>query len=162
MIQDSGHRRQFESGAVRDISEGRGRCDLLPLDVIADLLALHSNKGKVLACVYDFIHSGGKQYLGDALEAFNENCCHDIPTMALEVAIHFESGAAKYGERNWESGIPVHCYIDSAVRHYLKWLRGDTDERHDRAFAWNILCCIWTIKHKPEMIDLPVKEENHD
>ena len=33
-ILDSGNRREFESGAVRDIQEGKGRCDLLPLDVV--------------------------------------------------------------------------------------------------------------------------------
>ena len=34
MIKDSGNRREFESGAVRDIQEGKGRCDLLPLDAV--------------------------------------------------------------------------------------------------------------------------------
>lgn len=29
-ILDSGNRTEFESGAVRDIQEGKGRCDLLP------------------------------------------------------------------------------------------------------------------------------------
>ena len=29
-IKDSGTRRQFDSGAVRDMQEGKGRCDLLP------------------------------------------------------------------------------------------------------------------------------------
>jgi hypothetical protein len=71
--------------------------------------------------------------------------------MFLEVAKHFEEGAKKYGENNWQKGIPVHCYIDSAVRHYLKWLRGDKDEPHDRAFVWNIMCCIWEVDfHKEE------------
>ena len=36
-IKDSGNRREFESGCVRDIAEGKGRCDLLPLDVICML-----------------------------------------------------------------------------------------------------------------------------
>ena len=71
--------------------------------------------------------------------------------MFLEVAKHFEDGAKKYGPDNWRRGIPVNCYIDSAVRHYLKYLRGDTDERHDRAFVWNILCCIWTVENMPEL-----------
>ena len=31
MIKDSGNRREFESGAVRDMAEGKGRCDLMPL-----------------------------------------------------------------------------------------------------------------------------------
>ena len=73
--------------------------------------------------------------------------------MLLEVAIHFEEGAKKYGENNWQKGIPVQRYIDSAVRHYLKLLRGDDDEPHNRAFCWNIMCAIWTCKHKPELND---------
>jgi hypothetical protein len=68
-------------------------------------------------------------------------------TMFLEVAKHFEEGAKKYGENNWQKGIPVHCYIDSAIRHYLKWLRGDNDEPHDRAFVWNLMCCIWEVDY---------------
>ena len=87
--------------------------------------------------------------------------------MLLEVSIHFEEGAKKYGENNWQKGIPVHCYIDSAVRHYLKYLRGDKDEPHDRAFCWNLMCAIWTCKHKPELNDysindVVVKKENSD
>lgn len=39
MIKDSGERREFDTGAVRDIQKGKGRCDLMPLDVAADLLA---------------------------------------------------------------------------------------------------------------------------
>ena len=37
-IKDSGVRRKFDSGAVRDIAEGKGRCDLLPLGVIGEIL----------------------------------------------------------------------------------------------------------------------------
>ena len=68
--------------------------------------------------------------------------------MLLEVAKHFEEGAKKYGENNWQKGIPPKCYIDSAVRHYLKWLRGDKDEPHDRAFVWNLMCCIWEVDYR--------------
>ena len=80
-------------------------------------------------------------------------------TMLLEVAKHFEDGALKYGDDNWRKGIPVRCYIDSSIRHYLKFLRGDQDEPHDRAFCWNILCCIWTCKHHPELNDYGKKDE---
>ena len=37
-LKDSGTRREFETGAVRDICEGKGRCDLLPMDVISHYL----------------------------------------------------------------------------------------------------------------------------
>ena len=36
MIKDSGNRTEYETGAVRDIQEGKGRCDLMPLDVVAE------------------------------------------------------------------------------------------------------------------------------
>lgn len=39
MIQDSGTRREFESGAVRDMAEGKGRCDLMPLYEVGVLLS---------------------------------------------------------------------------------------------------------------------------
>lgn len=86
------------------------------------------------------------------------NVYPDAFTMLLEVAKHFEEGCKKYGENNWQKGIPTHCYIDSAVRHYLKYLRGDKNEPHDRAFCWNILCAIWTCKHKPELNDYAKQE----
>jgi len=41
----------------------------------------------------------------------------------------------------------------------LKFLRCDSDEMHDRAVVWNIVCCIWTCKHKPELNSYAVKEE---
>lgn len=150
-IKDSGERREFESGAVRDIQEGKGRCDLLPLGVIGGYL-----KSDVLQHIEFYVTTGDYNWLYAALNAFSrERIGWDKHTMILEVAKHYEEGCNKYGERNWEKGIPLHCFIDSAVRHYLKGLRGDTDEPHDRAFVWNILGAIWTHQNKPKLIDLP-------
>ena len=151
-IKDSGERRAFESGAVRDIAEGKGRCDLLPLDVIAQYVSLTDNDDAVLLAISQYIYSGESVYLKLALDKFREAAKWDVFTMLLEVSKHYEEGAKKYAERNWEKG------IDSGVRHYLKWLRGDDDEPHDRAFVWNMLGALWTQKHKPELIDLPFKE----
>lgn len=149
MIKDSGTRREFESGAVRDIQEGKGRCDLLPLDVCGY---------SVLNYIEKFKETGEIHYLVNAVEESWFFPTHT--TMLLEVSKHFEEGAKKYGEDNWQKGIPTHCYIDSAVRHYLKHERGDKDERHDRAFVWNLLCCMWTCKHKPELNDYRKVSEN--
>lgn len=71
----------------------------------------------------------------------------------LEVSKHYEEGAKKYGEYNWQKGIPCHSYIDSAIRHLMKWSRGDMDEPHDRAFLWNILSLHWTTVNHPELVD---------
>ena len=147
-ILDSGNRREFETGAVRDIQEGKGRCDLLPLDVVAEYLG-----NEILAFISKFVDTGDVGFLFDCLHEFQADEYGKSGTMFLEVAKHFEEGCKKYGENNWQKGIPVHCYIDSAVRHYLKYLRGDKDEPHNRAFCWNLMCAIWTCKHKPELND---------
>ena len=142
-IKDSGNRRKFTTGAVRDIQEGKGRCDLMPLDVIATVL-----NSTVLMDIYLYTKEKDTTHLQEALNTFflekeNKNKYEAI----LDLSKHFEEGAKKYGEYNWQKGIPVNCYIDSAVRHYLKYKAGWTDEPHDRAFVWNIVCCIWEIEH---------------
>lgn len=43
-IKDSGNRRAFTSGAVRDMSEGKGRMDLLPWSAIIEV-AKHCENG---------------------------------------------------------------------------------------------------------------------
>ena len=162
MIKDSGNRTEFESGAVRDMHEGKGRCDLLPLGVISELCSfIYANPTlDVFTAINKFQETSKKMYLDIALCDLMTQKGWDIYTMILEVSIHFEEGAKKYGENNWQKGIPVRCYIDSAIRHYLKWLRGDQDEPHDRAFCWNILCAIWTCKNKPELNDYRKDDKN--
>lgn len=147
-IQDSGERQEFETGAVRDIQKGKGRCDLMPLEVVAHFCG--PEERSPVYYIAKFKATGDTEELYLALGAFCQAAyeSHES-TMFLEVAIHFEEGAEKYGENNWQKGLPVKCYINSAVRHYLKWLRGDKDEPHDRAFVWNLMCCIWEVDYSP-------------
>ena len=145
MIKDSGERRAFETGAVRDIQIGKGRPTLMPLEVVYML----TGGDDVIFCIGYFKNTGKTEHLYNALGRFVKKAYDDsYETMILEVSKHFEEGAAKYGENNWQKGIPVNCYLDSAVRHYLKYRRGDQDEPHDRAFVWNIMCCIWEVDHR--------------
>lgn len=154
MILDSGARREFETGAVRDIAEGKGRCDLLPLFIIS-----HKLNDSILYTIYRYIQTGQTRSLMDAIEIFSNQHYGGFISGILEVSKQYEDGAKKYNERNWEKGMPVHWFIDSGVRHYLKFLRGDTDEPHDRAFVWNMLGAIWMHENHPELIDLPFKED---
>ncbi len=147
-LDNSGYRREFPTGAVRDTKEGKGRCDLMPLGVIGAWM-----DNGTLKYINDFIETGDNEYLWKTLNY--EIASVEIPKYALELSKHFESGAIKYGERNWEKGIPLSSYIDSAVRHYLKYLDGQEDENHFIAFVWNIICAIWTNSNLPEMRDLP-------
>lgn len=64
-----------------------------------------------------------------------------LPMRALQrLARHYEAGAKKYGDRNWEKGQPISRYMDSALRHTCKYLEGQRDEDHLIAAAWNLMC----------------------
>lgn len=146
MIKDSGNRRTFSTGSVRDIQEGKGRCDLMPLEVVANIL--HPG-GLIMGEISLFKTNRDSQHLYRALKAFAQIAYGGSQeTMLLDVAVHYEEGAKKYGENNWQKGIPASSYLNSAIRHYLKWRRGDNDEPHDKAFVWNLMCCIWEVDHR--------------
>jgi len=110
MLADSGDRTNVAgTGALRDMAEGKGRCDLLP------------------ACA------------------------------VLRLARHYEAGAKKYSDRNWEKGLPISNFMDSGMRHMLKYMDGMDDEDHLAAAAWNILGAMWTEEKKPELQDIPTR-----
>lgn len=62
----------------------------------------------------------------------------------LEIAKHFENGAAIYGARNWEKGIPLSEQLNSLERHLQQEKMGMTDEPHARALAWRAVCYLAT------------------
>ena len=182
-LKDSGVRRQFESGAVRDSADGRGRCDLLPLDIVGELIRFSITETmdpdviedkayaieKILDNINDLIRNGNSSKpIYESICIFIEiSQFKSVYDAIMEVSKHYEDGARKYAERNWEKGIPCHCYVDSGVRHLLKWLDGWDDEPHNRAFLWNMLGLLWTVKHKPECNDLPyyvekLSKQNND
>lgn len=105
-LKDSGQRRKFQTGAVRDRGALKGR---------PDLRAVH------------------------ALQRYD---------------LHNEKGAAKYDARNWEKGMPLSEFFNSAQRHAEKLLAGYTDEDHEAAWAWNVLHFIET-KHRIKIGLLP-------
>ena len=163
---DGGDRTNFDSGAMREIIDGKGRCDLLPLKQIAYLLGrdpkCNKNAPLILKLIDSYIYYGKTKDLYTVLNVFiNEN--YDDPfTAMLELGKHYADGAKKYADRNWEKGLPLYSFIDSGLRHYFKFLRGDKDEPHDRAFMWNIFGAIWTQENHPECIDLPFADDVKD
>jgi hypothetical protein len=71
------------------------------------------------------------------------------PIVLRRLAKHYENGARKYGDRNWEKGIPITRFLDSALRHLNEWREGYREEDHLSAALWNIACII----HTEEMIE---------
>jgi len=103
-LPDSGQRRSFPTGAVRDVTTDKGRFDLIP------------------------------------------------PRAERELAIHFQQGARKYADRNWEKGIPLSVFLDSMKRHTGKVFMCEHKERHDRAIAWNAMAFLETVERIKEGI----------
>lgn len=97
VTKDSGARQEFDTGAVRDIQEGKGRFDLIPTLPIRRLAQL------------------------------------------------YERGAIKYGDNNWQKGIPLMRYIDSLERHVNSLKAGEPTEDHAIAIVWNAFGYIWTL-----------------
>jgi hypothetical protein len=107
-VKDSGERRSWSTGSVRDVATGKGRYDLLPAYPIRRL------------------------------------------------AIHFENGARKYGDKNWEKGQPLSVYISSALRHGFCVSDGQQDEDHAAAAAWNWFAFMHTAE-KVRLGELPAE-----
>lgn len=84
-----------------------------------------------------------------------------LPTRALrELAIHFEMGAEKYADRNWEGGIKYMKCVDSLKRHLDQWIDRQDDEKHMRAVAWWALALLhFEVMHRTDLDDRPTYDE---
>lgn len=82
-----------------------------------------------------------------------------LPAWALlRLSRHYEAGARKYGRFNYQRGIPVSSFIDSALRHLVKYLAGLDDEDHLAAAVFNALGAMEMEEVHPELVDLPSRE----
>lgn len=81
-----------------------------------------------------------------------------IPVGPLKrLAKHYENGAKKYGDRNWEKGQPSSRYYSSAMRHLTNYMDGDRSEDHLAAVAWNAFAMMFNEETKPELNDIKAK-----
>lgn len=86
-----------------------------------------------------------------------------LPMCALlRISKHMEDALTHYPERNWEKGLPMHSMIDSAFRHLVKYVDGQTDEDHLCAAATNLLMAMWTEEKQPSMQDIPSRCTKRD
>jgi Domain of unknown function (DUF5664) len=68
----------------------------------------------------------------------------------MRLAQHYENGAVKYADRNWEKGLQLGRFLDSAERHMNQFKAGDRSEDHLAAILWNIYGYVWTEKEIEE------------
>lgn len=83
-----------------------------------------------------------------------------LPAMALlRLSLHYENGAKKYGRFNYLRGIPLSSFIDSAMRHLVKYIAGWDDEDHLAACAFNILGAMQMEEENPGMCDIEWRKD---
>ncbi len=75
------------------------------------------------------------------------------PLGLKRLAVHYENGAIKYEDRNWEKGFPLSWFLDKMERHAERYkecriLGKEPTEDHIAAVAWNAL----GFMHMEEMI----------
>lgn len=169
-LKDTGVRFECETGAHKEEAPGlKGRRDLIPLKEVGIFLTSYEfdeeeeekgpSKCGLLQNIFDelelFMQEKDTEHLYNCLDSFMDICGWDPEELILEMSFQYEAGALKYGADNWRKGLPLSMYIGSAIGHLLKYNRGDDDdERHDRAFVWNIFATIWTLTNRPEMDDI--------
>lgn len=60
-------------------------------------------------------------------------------------------GAKKYGDFNWERGMPANDLLNHAIRHVFMFLGGDRSEDHLGHAAWGLLAAIHSLEVWPEL-----------
>lgn len=180
MIKDSGTRRTFNTGAVRDMQDGKGRNDLLHPGVMLFILRWVTTN-PLQADTKELMQLRAKEYLYAWYEG--NPCKVELPTIAnlalaymcachmllgnglhktlsplqmfvtgtVELSKHYEKGAKKYGDHNWSKGIPSISFYDSAHRHLDKDILGLIDEPHIEAMMFNIVGLIYNHLYRKDL-----------
>ena len=149
----------FGDGAIRSSKAGKGRYDLIPNLVIADLL---EDEIALLHC-NDVLPSKPHELSFNIIKAINHHdwvraiwfltlskygnseiwCIDAFNNMQVDLAKHYENGAEIYGENNWKHGIPKWSFISSGTRHAQQYINGLTDEPHCISAIWNFVNALW-------------------
>lgn len=66
------------------------------------------------------------------------------PIAVKRVSMIYEAGGKMRGDRNWEKGLPISSFMNSAKRHVDQYIEGYRDEDHLAQADWNIQCAIHT------------------
>jgi hypothetical protein len=73
------------------------------------------------------------------------------PVGLAAVAAACAEGAEKYGDFNWERGMPANDLLNHALRHIYLFLGGDRSEDHLGHAAWNVMGAIHSLEVWPDL-----------
>lgn len=121
------------------------RCTLFPLDTAKYLLSDPAHQA-VLSDIDMFVQCDNAQYLYDAILKFADMRGWDRSTLMLNTLTYYESNSHISHPVDMSKGCYIK-YIHTALHHFFKCIRGDTDEPHDRIFVWYLICIIYSVYH---------------
>lgn len=92
----------------------------------------------------------GVQYATGAVRSADaETTRYDLisPIGLRRLAEAYAEGATKYGDHNYERGMPIGDLLNHAIRHLFLYLRGDRSEDHLAHGCWGVV----TAMHSEEL-----------
>ncbi len=144
----AGDKEQFATGAQRDTQTGKLRYDLIPAVAILRTsdqayfgwMERFPDPTEILDRVLHWARGDTNQdWL--ALAALATQRCMDGAHEALtRLAVHYAKGAVKYGENNWQKGMPFSRMYASMLRHIMAELAGEDSEDHLAAALFGLFC----------------------
>lgn len=110
-VKDSGERQEFETGARRDVDTDKPKYEMIPIKFLKQIAL--------------------------KLRDYPEARLDLVPILPLlRLATLYSRGAKKYGENNFEKGMPFSRTFGSLLRHVYQYMEGERDEDHLSAIAW--------------------------
>ena len=77
------------------------------------------------------------------------------PHVLESLARTHAEGAKKYGDNNWQKGLPSSDLLNRVYRHLNLWRLGDISEDHLGHALWNLGAIVHFLREKPELVTLP-------
>jgi len=147
----TGEKTTYESGAVRDNRAGKGRYDLISCAALQALARQRSACHDVpwvkrtwsaiaLLCVWGQTRS--RAALENSMSYMQQAARERGMGILAPLAKRLEDGAKVYSDRNWEKGMPLSQFYDSALRHLDQLLSGDGAEDHLGAAMFNVMALL--------------------
>ena len=77
------------------------------------------------------------------------------PIGLRRIAEAYAEGSCKYGDSNWQKGIPTRDLLNHALNHLQQWQIGDKSEDHLAHAAWNIITMMHAEERMPQLVSRP-------
>ena len=82
------------------------------------------------------------------------------PIGLRRLAETYAEGAKKFGQFNWENGMPAIDLLNHAIAHIYNFLGGDRSEDHLGHATWNLIGAMHSIEQWPHLNQAYLRGEN--